>query len=142
MIYTETLREEEGGTYGASAVSQLTHQPYEMRLLQVAFQTNEEQCDKLRELAVKGMEDLAKNGPDAEKFDKAKKNLEKTVPENKLRNAWWSSALQDAEKYGINYVAEYEAAIEALSPEDVKKAAEELLSSGNFIELVMRPEVK
>ena len=142
MIYTETLREEEGGTYGASAVSQLTHQPYEMRLLQVAFQTNEEQCDKLRELAVKGMKDLAEKGPDAEKFDKAKKNLEKTVPENKLRNAWWSSALQDAEKYGINYVAEYEAAIEALSPEDVKKAAEELLSSGNFIELVMRPEVK
>ncbi len=142
MVYTETLREEEGGTYGASASAQLTHQPYETRLLQVAFQTNEEQCDKLRELAVKGMEDLAKNGPDAEKFDKAKKNLEKTVPENKLRNAWWSSALQDAEKYGINYVVEYEAAVEALTPDSVKKAAEELLASGNFIELVMRPEVK
>lgn len=142
MIYTETLREEEGGTYGASAVAQLTHEPNEMHILQVAFQTNEEQADKLRELAVNGLEDLAKNGPDAEKFEKARKNMDKTVPENKLHNAWWSSALQDAEKYGIDYVTEYEAAVKALSPEDVKKAAEELLASGNFIELVMRPEVK
>ncbi len=142
MVYTETLREEEGGTYGASAVSQVTDEPNPIRLMQVAFQTNEEQADKLRALAVEGLKAIAENGPKPEQFDKAKKNLEKTVPENKLHNSWWSSALQTYEKYGIDYATGYEAAVEALTAEDVKNAAAELLSSGNFLELVMRPEAK
>lgn len=142
MIYTETLREEEGGTYGASAISQVTNEPNPTRLMQVAFQTNEEQADKLRALAVEGLKGIADNGPKPEQFDKAKKNLEKTVPENKLHNSWWSSALQTYEKYGIDYAAEYESAVKELTAEDVKNTAEELLASGNFIEVVMRPEVK
>ncbi len=142
MVYTETLREEEGGTYGANAISQVTDEPNPIRIMQVAFQTNEEQADKLRALAVEGFRSIAQNGPKPEQFDKAKKNLEKTVPENKLRNSWWSSALQNYEKYGFDYAAEYEAAVEALTAEDVKNAASELLASGNFIEIVMRPEVK
>ncbi len=142
MVYTETLREEEGGTYGASAVSQVTDEPNPIRLMQVAFQTNEEQADKLRALAVEGLKAIAENGPKPEQFDKAKKNLEKTVPENKLHNSWWSSALQTYEKYGIDYATGYEAAVEALTAEDVKNAAAELLGSGNFLELVMRPEAK
>ena len=142
MVYTETLREEEGGTYGANAISQVTDEPNPIRIMQVAFQTNDEQADKLRALAVEGLKSIAENGPKPEQFDKAKKNLEKTVPENKLHNSWWSSALQNYEKYGFDYAAEYEAAVEALTAEDVKNAASELLSSGNFIEIVMRPEVK
>ncbi len=142
MIYTETLREEEGGTYGASAVSQLTDQPNPIQLLQVAFQTNDEQADKLRELAVAGLRGIAENGPGAEQFDKAKKNLEKSVPEKKLHNSTWSSALQSHENYGYDYISEYEAAVGALTPDDVKATASRLLASGNFIELVMRPEAK
>lgn len=110
--------------------------------MQVAFQTNDEQADKLRELAVAGLRGIADKGPSAEHFDKAKKNLEKSVPEEKLHNSTWSQALQSYEKYGYDYISEYEAAVGTLTPDDVKAAAAELLSSGNFIELVMRPEVK
>ena len=140
MIYTATLREEEGGTYGASSNTQLSDEPNPFRLLQVVFQTNEEQADKLRELAVAGLRGIAENGPDAEKFDKTKKNLEKNIPENKLHNSWWLTVLTRNEKFGYDYVAGYEAAVEALTPEDIKAAAAELLNSGNFIEIVMRPE--
>ncbi len=142
MIYTETLREEEGGTYGAQAVSQLTDRPNPMHLLQVAFQTNEEQADKLRELAVAGLRGIAENGPSAEQFDKAKKNLEKSIPESKLHNSTWRSALESYENYGYDYISEYEAAVSALTSDDVKAEAAQLLASGNFIEMVMRPEVK
>ncbi len=142
MIYTETLREEEGGTYGASAASQLSDLPYPIRLMQVAFQTNDEQADKLRELAIAGLRGIAENGPRPEHFDKAKKNLEKSVPEDKLHNSTWSQALQSYDNYGYDYIGEYEAAVSALTSDDIKAAAAELLSSGNFIELVMRPEVK
>ena len=140
MIYTETLREEEGGTYGASAIYGMSNEPHATRTLQVVFQTNPEDADKLRELAVEGLRNVAENGPSADFFDKTVKNLEKEIPENKLHNSWWSRSLLAHELYGIeDNIAEYEAAVKALTPEKVQKAAAEMLNSGNYIELVMRP---
>ena len=140
MVYTATLREEEGGTYGASALYGVSPAPHETVTLQVVFQTNVESADKLRELAVKGIEDIAKDGPTADHFDKAVKNLEKELPESKQHNSLWLSALRQHELYGVSdYIAEYEAAIKALTPEKVQKAAAELLNSGNYLEFVMRP---
>ena len=140
MIYTETLREEEGGTYGASAIYGMSNEPHATRTLQVVFQTNPEDADKLRELAVEGLRNVAENGPSADFFDKTVKNLEKEIPENRLHNSWWSRSLLAHELYGIeDNIAEYEAAVKALTPEKVQKAAAEMLNSGNYIELVMRP---
>ena len=41
---------------------------------------------------------------------------------------------------GDDYDTLYEQAVEALTPEMVRDAAKALIDSGNFIELVMRPE--
>lgn len=140
MIYTETLREEEGGTYGASAYGNTTNEPDASALVQIAFETNTEQADKLRELAVAGFKSVAENGPEADKFDKAVKNLEKSIPESKQTNSFWATALRGSVLYGVDYVNEYEAAVKALTPEKVKACAAEFINSGNFVELVMRPE--
>ena len=42
-------------------------------------------------------------------------------------------------KYGVEFDKDYEAAVNALTPEKVQAAAQEILK-GNFIEIVMRPE--
>ncbi len=140
MVYTATLREEEGGTYGASAADAVNQAPVNARLLQVACQTNEDQADALRALAIKGLREIAENGPTADMYDKAVKNLEKNIPENKLRNSYWLGAIRSNVLYGTDRVDSYEAAVKALTPEKVKQAAADYLNSGNFIEVVMRPE--
>ena len=66
-------------------------------------------------------------------------NLQKTLPENRQRNAYWSSVIRQNIRFGLDYDKEYEAAVNALTPEKVQAAARELLD-GNMIELVMRPE--
>ncbi|MBO5193340.1 MAG: insulinase family protein, partial [Bacteroidales bacterium] len=71
MIYTDTLREEEGGTYGASAYIGVQRLPEERVVAQVYFNTNPAQVDRLRELAVEGFENLAKNGPTEEQLTRA-----------------------------------------------------------------------
>ena len=139
MIYTETLREDEGGTYGASSSAEASNKPDERQIMQVAFQTNVDSADKLRELAKAGFENLANNGPDPDKFDKAVKNLQKNIPENRQRNSYWSGVLNRQIRFGIDYDKEYEAAVNALTIEKVQAAAQRLLD-GNFVELVMRPE--
>ena len=139
MLYTETLREDEGGTYGASASAEASRKPDERHFMQVVFQTNVESADKLRELAKSGFKGLAENGPTAEQFDKAVKNLQKNIPENRQRNAYWRSMLLLSAQYGFDFDHDYEAAVNALTPEKVQNAAKELLN-GNLVELVMRPE--
>ena len=139
MIYTTTLREEEGGTYGASAVAQCSNAPYETRFVQVSFETNEQQADKLRQLAKDGLKKVATNGPDEEEFTKTLNYLKKNVPENRLRNSYWLSVIKDYTNYGMDYDKDYEASINALTPERIKAAASEAIS-GHFMEIVMRPE--
>ena len=84
MVYTETLREEEGGTYGASANMSMQRLPKERALIQVYFNTNPEQSDKLRELAIKGLEDLANEGPTEEQIAMTVENFKKKIPEISL----------------------------------------------------------
>ena len=140
MVYVETLREDEGGTYGASSYADASKAPHEAISLQVVFQTNEEQADRLRELCVEGIEKIAKQGVSAEQFDKAKKNLEKNLPESKQRISYWASVLKNHALYGEDALSEYEKALQNLSAEGVQRAAKRLVESGNFIELVMRPQ--
>ncbi len=139
MLYTETLREEEGGTYGASTNMNVSAGPDARHTLEVSFETNVESADKLRELAKSGLQKLANEGTTDEQFDKAIKNLQKRIPESRQRNSYWSSLILQNDLYGYDYDKEYEAAVNALTQEKMMKAAQRLLS-GNLVEIVMRPE--
>ena len=139
MIYTDTLREDEGGTYGADVDYSINQVPDARHLFEVSFETNPESADKLRELAKSGLKEIAENGPTAEQFDKTVMNLKKRIPESRQRNNYWSSEILFNSRYGIDYDKDYEAAVEALTAEKVQAAAQEVLG-GNFIEIVVRPE--
>lgn len=139
MRYTESLREEEGGTYGASAITSFDRRPKENALVQVYFDCKPALCDKLRELAVKGIQDLAQKGPTEEEVQMAKLNLLKNLPESRQQNSWWRNSIELYLTYGEDRDAEYEAAINALNANIIKETLGEILGSGNFIDLVMKP---
>lgn len=140
MVYTTTLREEEGGTYGASCYGQVEDQPYAYTQLVTVFDTNVELADKLREIAKDGIRKIATEGPSSEQFDKTIKNLEKRIPERRIRNNYWMGCLKTEWLYGYDNDKEYEEAVKALTPEKIQSYAAFLLNSNNFVELVMRPE--
>lgn len=139
MIYTKTLREDEGGTYGAGVSMEITKEPKEMSLIQVYFDTNPESADKLRELAVEGMKQLAEEGPNAEEMGKALGNLKKNIPENRISNRYWMNNIKSYMKYGIDHDTAYEKALETVTAEDVKSLLQKILEQKNFIEVMMKP---
>ena len=139
MRYVESLREEEGGTYGASTVAQLNRRPQERALIQVYFDCKPALCDKLRELAVKGLKDLAENGPTDEEVNMAKLNLQKNIPESRQRNNWWKNGIELYLLHGEDRDALYEAAVNSLSKELIQETLKEVLAQNNFTELVMKP---
>ena len=71
MIYTDTLREEEGGTYGASVGSTMQNEPEAMAMIQIYFDTNPEAAARLIKSAVDGLKNLAADGPTEEQLNRA-----------------------------------------------------------------------
>ncbi len=139
MRYVTSLREDEGGTYGASTNASLDYAPHQKAVLQIYFNSKPSSANRLRYLAATGLGDLAKNGPTDEEFQMTVKNLEKNIPERRITNRYWSSALVENEMFGLDTDKGYEAAVKALKADDIRKALREVLDTWNYIEIVMRP---
>lgn len=115
--------------------------PEERALIQVYFDTNPESADKLRELAVKGINGLMTDGPTDEQLTRTVENFKKNIPESRITNGWWLNALQMYCNYdGLDYDKEYEAAVNEISAENIQAALKAVLDQGNFIEVMMSPE--
>lgn len=140
MVYTETLREGEGGTYGAGVASLTTREPSETALLQVAFETNPESADKLSQLAIDGMNKVISEGVPADKLDMVIKNLKKNIPQDRISNDYWLDCLKDNVDYGENYDAEYEKAVNSITSDSIVATLKKLVNQKNFIQLRMLPE--
>ena len=139
MIYTKTIREQEGGTYGVGVAMAGHRSPQERALIQVQFDTNPEQSAQLCESARKQLYAFAENGPTAEEMTIAIENLKKNIPESRISNNYWMSVLSTWDEHGIDYDSEYEAAVGSVSAEDVKALLKSILEQNNFIELKSMP---
>ncbi|MBE6235464.1 MAG: insulinase family protein [Bacteroidales bacterium] len=140
MIYTATLREGEGGTYGASVGMATSIRPKERAIIQVMFDTNPESAEKLSQLAIDGLKRLAYEGPTEDEFSKAILNAKKNLPESRISNSYWSQNIRLFETYGYDNDKEYEEALESVTPEDIKTVLQAILEQNNFIEVRMLPE--
>ena len=140
MIYTKTIREDEGGTYGVGTAMVGQREPEERVVIQISFDTNPEQAPKLRELAIKGLKELAENGPELEKFNMAIENFKKNIPETRLNNSYWMNNISEYLEHGYDYDAEYEAAVNSVTPEDVKAVLQAVLAQNNLIEITSAPK--
>ena len=140
MIYTKTIREDEGGTYGVGTAMAGQRLPIERAVIQVMFDTNPEAAPKLIELAVKGLNDLAQNGPTDEQMSKAVENLKKNIPESRISNSYWMGALDNWYEFGIDSDAEYEAAVNSLTAEDIKTVLQAILAQNNMVQVVSAPK--
>ena len=139
MRYTKSLREDEGGTYGAQVSGSIDIFPHANAMLQVYFDTKPAATDKLISLSLEGLNSLAAEGPTAEEFDMAQKNLQKNIPEGRILNSYWMTSLRFVQLYGIDYDKEYEDAVNSLTAEDVKNVLARILSAGNARTAIMRP---
>ena len=139
QIYVETLREDEGGTYGASSSANAGLEPEPMYIMQVAFECKPEMADKLRAMARDEFRKLAENGPTDEQFNRTLENFKKNVPENRISNSYWMNNLVRYAKFGFDYDKEYEEAVASLTKEGIKEAARKLYESGNFLEFAQMP---
>lgn len=140
QVYTETLREEEGGTYGAQVGSSISYHPEGESSLQIIFQTDPAKAQQLNAVVARELDKVVREGLDKEKFDKVIANLEKEYAESVKENSYWLNAVSTFYYDQRDIYTDYLTTLKAITPEEVQAQLKELLKQGNRIELMLLPE--
>ncbi len=135
MVYTSTIREEEGGTYGVGtkAVVSLNNE----WVFRFAFDTNVESMERLKDRAIKEMFKVINEDIDNEKFERVKKYMLKKANDNVKRNSFWVSELNDKALFGSTDVLNYVEIIENITAGDVQKFVKKIFKKADKFEVMM-----
>ena len=133
QLYTKTIREDEGGTYGVGVRVNVSRYPTVHRSLTVQFQTDPTKVETLNKLVFKGLEDMIKQGPSEEYFTKAIANLGKEHAESLRKNNYWLNQLERYYTHGFDFVTDYEAQLKSIKTDDVKALVKSLYDSRDRI---------
>ena len=139
IVYVETVREEEGGTYGVGVSGSISDFPKGLTMLQSMFDTDPAKRAKLNKIVIDELNKIATNGPDIEAFNKTKENLLKKHAENLQDNRYWLNVLNNYFYKNFNSEATYQTLVEKMTPESIQSFTHDLIKQGNQIEVVMEP---
>jgi zinc protease len=141
IVYTEKVREEEGGTYGVYAGGSISRYPEGQTILQIMFDTDPEKMEQLNQIILDVLEDIAQNGPREADFAKVKEYMNKSYTENLKENNYWVNVLDTKYFYGEDMHTHYIDTVNAITPEEIRDFVAGLLNQGNRKTIVMMPKV-
>ena len=138
IIYTEEIREKEGGTYGVSTAGGLNQRPKETdAYLQIVYQTSPEAYERLNARIEELLAEFVQNGPSETNMKKVKDYMHKTYQDNLRQNGYWSGEMYYWNKFGIDEVTDYEKVLDSITTEDVRKAIDNILKQRNQTRVIM-----
>jgi len=141
IVYNETIREEEGGTYGVSASISLQQFPSAKASATIMFDCEPERAAELKAIVYREIDKMIKEGPSQENLDKAVNNVLKTREESKMHNSYWLSALYTYYFSGVNFddPANYEDILMKFTPADISRFAADLFGNADVADIIFKP---
>jgi len=142
MLFTETVREDEGGAYGVGVSAGISDYPEKQAQLVIQLPTAPEKYKRMMEIIDKGLADMAANGPKEEDMQKIKEYMLRSHDESIKSNGYWMGAIQNLVRENKNYVDGYVDAVNNMTIKDVQQVAKTILNSGNRIVVGMTTPVE
>lgn len=139
MRYLESIREKEGGSYGVGVRGSLSDVPVNEAVIMMQFDTDPEKQTRLMKVIHNEVDTIVENGPRHDDLQKVKENMIKKYSEDLRENSWWSGTLVSFYQDKINYIEDYKAAVDALTPEKIQATLKKITEQGNIMEVVMKP---
>ncbi len=137
LIYTEKVREDEGGTYGVGVGASLNRYPNPEIMIQIYFDTAPSKRAKLMDIIFKETNALAKNGPSETDLNKVKEFMLKKHAENLKENGYWLNMIDEYVTTNVDMMKNYTDIVNSITPKDVQKFLQSILKQKNVIELGM-----
>jgi len=142
LRYVESIREEEGGTYGVRIRTSVSKWPLEKASMQINFDCDPDRAVDLKEKVFAELKKLATEGPTETDLSKTTENILKDRQESKEHNSYYLSTLLSYYLYGINFddPANYEDIVNEITVKDVKKVMETFYKDANIVDVVFVPQ--
>ncbi len=137
MLYTETVREQEGGAYGIPVSAGINEYPEKIGVVSIVLPTSPDKRKYMTEVIYRGIDDMIDNGPKAEDLQKIKEYLHRSYAESVKTNSYWMSQLVNNVTEGEDLTKIYEKTIDEITAKDIQKIAKKIFRSGNRIEVGM-----
>ena len=141
IVYTEKVREDEGGTYGVGISLSAQKRPSQIAEGMITFDCDPARAHDLKAIIYRELDNMIADGPAKENLDKAVNNLLKTREEGKLHNAYWLNTLTRYYSYGINSndPANYENILKSFTVNDIRKITRKMFKKADVVDLIFKP---
>lgn len=140
LVYTETIRESEGGSYGVYAGVSLSDFPKGQTTLQVFFDTDPQKWENMVRIVDEEIQRIATEGPKSEHLTKSRDNMLKRHNERLQENSYWLNVIDSYYFRGLDAYTNYKEILESITADDIKKFMSDFISQGNCVEVVMGPK--
>jgi len=127
IIFTETIREQEGAVYSPNAGASMDADTG-LTELQYSFDTGAEKLERAEQVAYDELCKLAKEGIREDVFQKVHDYLLKTHEASVKENSYWMGKIQDYYEFGRNTVDGWEETLSSITAADLQQLVARLVS--------------
>jgi len=140
---TENIREKLGGTYGTQFSLSPSKVPVEKVMMTISLGCQPERVDEMTAEIWRTIDEVMENGPTPVDLDKAKEQMIRTFETAMKENNNWISWFKNYYDLGtaIPTFDEYKEKVNALTVEDLKKAAQYMKHNEN-VRTILMPEAR
>lgn len=140
IAYTDSVREEKGGTYGVGVSFNLEKEDNPNALLRISYKSDPKRYEELNPVIYKQLLNIADHGPVASSMDKVKQYLKKQYGQMAITNDYWSYVIWHQLDDDADFDKDYCKMVDNLTASDVQKMAKELLKQNHRVEVTMLSE--
>ena len=139
LRYIETLREQEGGTYGANAKSSFSKEPVPTASISVSFDCNPDKVEQLIQIVHDEIQKLAQGNISQSDLEKMLTNYLKERKESQGFNSYDMRLLINyvLEGYNMNDPENFEKIIKGMTAKDVQALTQQILEGADTYEIVI-----
>ena len=140
VAYTDSVREEKGGTYGVSVDFGLDKDDKPNATLRISYNADPKRYAELNPIIYQQLENIAKYGPAASSVEKVKQYLVKQYGQVAITNDYWSYVIWHELDDATDFDKDYCQLVEQMTPAQIQRMAQRLLDARRCVEVTMLSE--
>ncbi len=140
IAYTDSVREEKGGTYGVSVSFDLDKDEKPNTTLSISYKADPQRYNELNPIIYQQLENIAKKGPEPTSMQKVREYLLKQYDQVAITNDYWSYVIWHEIEDGADFDRDYKMMVRNITASDVQQMARQLIDAKRCIEVTMLSE--
>ena len=140
IAYTDSVREEKGGTYGVRVGVNFDRDDHPTAMLRISYNADPQRYEELNPIVYQQLQHIAQHGPAASSMQKIKEYLVKQYDQVAITNDYWSYVIWHELDDDVDFDAGYKQMVSDMQPADVQRMARQVLDAQRCIEVTMQSE--